>query len=61
MFIYNFIAYSDNACLTLLSMGYFENTTVWRAPLYGPPNFVVPSSIMIKCGVLIEFDKFSPK
>ena len=25
------------------------------------PNFVVSSSIMIKFGVLIEFDKFSPK
>ena len=25
------------------------------------PNFVVSSSIMMKFGVLIEFDKFSPK
>ena len=29
---------------------------------YAPPNFVVSStSIMIKFGVLIEFDRFSPK
>ena len=26
-----------------------------------PPNFVVPCSITIKLGVLIEFDTFSPK
>ena len=26
-----------------------------------PPNFVVSSSIMIKFGAVIEFDKFSPK
>ena len=45
--------------LTLFSMGYFKNTTVWGA-LWPPPNFVVSSSIMIKFGVLIEFDKFSP-
>ena len=29
---------------------------------YGPPpNFVASRSIMIKFGVLMEFDKFSPK
>ena len=27
----------------------------------GAPNFVVSTSMMIKFGVLIEFDKFSPK
>ena len=26
-----------------------------------PPNFVVSCSVRIKFGVLIEFDKFSPK
>ena len=26
-----------------------------------PPNFVVSSSITIKIGILIEFDKFPPK
>ena len=41
--------------LTLISMGYFENTTVLGA------NFVVSSSITIKFGVRIEFDKFSLK
>ena len=41
-------------------MGYFKNTTVLGA-LYPPPNFVVPSSITIKFGVLTEFDKFSLK
>ena len=35
---------------------YFKNTT-----LLPPPNFVLPSSIMIQFGVLIEFDKFSSK
>ena len=38
-------------------MGYFKNTTVWG----GPSNFVVSCPIMTKFGVLIEFDKFSPK
>ena len=42
--------------LTLFSMGCFKNTTVWGG---GAPNFVVSSSIMIKFGVLVEFDKFS--
>ena len=28
---------------------------------YAPPNFVVSSSITIKFGIDIEFDKFSPK
>ena len=41
-------------------MGYFKNTTVGGA-LWPPSTFVVSSSIMIKFGVLIEFDKFSPK
>ena len=41
-------------------MGFFKNTTVWGRGDYGPPpNFVVFSSIMIKFGVVIEFDKFS--
>ena len=49
--------------LTLFSMGYFKNTTVWGegGALWPPPNFVVSSSIMIKFGVIIEFDKFSRK
>ena len=48
--------------LTLFSMGYFKNTTVWEGGHYGPPsNFVVSCLIMIKFGGLIEFDKFSPK
>ena len=42
-------------------MGYFKNTTVWGGALWPRPNFVVFSSIMINFGVLIEFDKFSPK
>ena len=29
--------------------------------LWPPPNFIVSSSIMIKLGVLIEFDTFSRK
>ena len=29
--------------------------------IMAPPNFVVSSSIMTKFGVLVEFDKFSPK
>ena len=46
--------------LTLFSMGYFKNTTVWGH--HGPPsNFIVSGSIIIKFGVLIEFDKFSPR
>ena len=49
--------------LTLFSKGYFIYTTVWgEGGIVIPPlNFVVSSSIMIKFGVLIEFDKFSPK
>ena len=47
------------SCLTLFSMGHFKNTTVWGWGHYGPPpNFVVSSSVTIKFGVLIEFDKF---
>ena len=45
--------------LILFSMGYFKNTMVWGA--LPPPNVVVFNSITIKFGVLIEFDKFSPK
>ena len=33
----------------------------WAKVLNPSPNFVVSSSIMIKSGVLIEFDKFSLK
>ena len=29
--------------------------------LWPPPNFVVSSSVTIKFGILIEFDKFPPK
>ena len=29
--------------------------------LWPPPNFVVSNSVMIKFGLLTEFDKFSPK
>ena len=47
--------------LTLFSMGYLKNTTVWGSHYGPPPNFVVSGSIIIKFGVLIEFDKFSPK
>ena len=39
---------------------FFRNTTV-MGDHYGPPNFIVSSSITIKFGVLIEFTKFSPK
>ena len=42
-------------------MGYFKNTAVWGHYAPPPPNFVVSSSIMIKFGVLVEFDNFSPK
>ena len=38
-------------------MGYFKNS----GALWPPPNFVVSSSTMIKFGVLIEFDTFSPE
>ena len=45
-------------------MGYFKNTTLGGGGGgdYAPPtNSLVSSSINIKFGVLIEFDKFSPK
>ena len=39
-----------------------QGTEILNPIPYGPPpNFVVSSSITIKFGVLIEFDKFSPK
>ena len=44
--------------LTLYSMGYFKNTPAWGHYGPSPSNFVVSCPIM---GVLIEFDKFSPK
>ena len=50
--------------LTLFSMGCFKTLQYLEGggEHYGPPpNFVVSSSIMIEFGVLIEFDKFSPK
>ena len=48
--------------LTLFSMFYFKNTTVMGGGgIMPPPNFVVSSSVMIRFGVLIEFDKFSRK
>ena len=52
--------------LTLFSMSYFKTLQYGRAimpppPPPSPPNFVVSSSIMIKFGVLIKFDKFSSK
>ena len=53
----------ESTFLTLFSMGYFKNTTVWGGGgHYGPPpNFVVSSSITIKFVILIKFDKISPK
>ena len=39
-----------------------QGTEILNPIPYGPhPNFVVSSSITIKFGVLIEFDKFAPK
>ena len=39
-----------------------QGTEILNPIPYGPPpNFVVSSSVTIKFGVLIEFDKFSPK
>ena len=41
-------------------MGDFKSTTVWGGGIMAPPsNFIISSSIMIKFGVLIEFDKFA--
>ena len=37
------------------------NPIQYGGPLWPPPNFVVSSSITIKIGILIEFDKFPPK
>ena len=51
--------YRYNLCYGLAIV---QGTEILNPIPYGPPpNFVVSSSITIKCGVLIEFDKVSPK